>query len=202
MEKGRVKWFNQEKGFGFMERPGQSDLFLHMGDRQVRIFQADASGEPKVLTGGKLFKRAEDRKPRREGGDFVYYEIGMSRDGKLKAAVWEFAETYDQAKYESLVLAGGPKSTMPFEVAAKLLVESDFWSLRDSAFGDEEFGWREGEEEIAGGMYSHLKYTVWVFETMYYVRTDFKDAEAERLYDAGGKTHLSERNDAGDPREW
>lgn len=29
MEKGRVKWFNSEKGFGFIEREGGSDVFVH-----------------------------------------------------------------------------------------------------------------------------------------------------------------------------
>ncbi len=27
--KGRVKWFNEKKGFGFIERPGDSDVFVH-----------------------------------------------------------------------------------------------------------------------------------------------------------------------------
>jgi CspA family cold shock protein len=28
-EKGRVKWFNDEKGFGFIERNGGEDVFVH-----------------------------------------------------------------------------------------------------------------------------------------------------------------------------
>ena len=29
MVKGRVKWFNESKGFGFISREGGDDLFVH-----------------------------------------------------------------------------------------------------------------------------------------------------------------------------
>lgn len=34
MDKGNVKFFNDEKGFGFIERDGQSDLFFHVTEIQ------------------------------------------------------------------------------------------------------------------------------------------------------------------------
>jgi CspA family cold shock protein len=29
MERGRVKWFSNEKGYGFIEREGGEDVFVH-----------------------------------------------------------------------------------------------------------------------------------------------------------------------------
>ncbi|HEX9829453.1 MAG TPA: cold-shock protein [Bacteroidota bacterium] len=45
MEKGTVKWFNAAKGFGFISRPGNEDVFVHfraiVGDGYKNLNEGD-----------------------------------------------------------------------------------------------------------------------------------------------------------------
>ena len=60
-EQGTVKWFNAAKGYGFIQRNGGEDIFVHFSAIQgdgYRNLQEGASVEFDVVKGPKGFQAA------------------------------------------------------------------------------------------------------------------------------------------------
>ena len=62
MTKGRVKWFNDAKGYGFIEQPeGGEDVFVHFTSIEMDGFKTLAEGQEvefEVRTGDKGLQAA------------------------------------------------------------------------------------------------------------------------------------------------
>ena len=56
MAEGKVKWFNDAKGYGFIEQEGAKDIFVHYSSIEHDGFKTLKEGEPvrfEVVAGPK-----------------------------------------------------------------------------------------------------------------------------------------------------
>ena len=45
MPRGKVKWFNERKGYGFISREGESDVFVHFSAIEQEGFKTLREGD-------------------------------------------------------------------------------------------------------------------------------------------------------------
>jgi len=65
MAQGKVKWFNERKGFGFIEKEEGGDVFVHFSAIQASGFKTLTEGQSVSfdVTQGKKGLEAENVKP-------------------------------------------------------------------------------------------------------------------------------------------
>jgi len=65
MPEGKVKWFNESKGFGFIEQDGGGDVFVHFSAIQAEDFKTLSEGQRVSfdVQKGKKGLEAENVKP-------------------------------------------------------------------------------------------------------------------------------------------
>ena len=65
MPEGKVKWFNESKGFGFIEQDDVGDVFVHFSAIQAEGFKTLAEGQRVSfdVQKGKKGLEAENVKP-------------------------------------------------------------------------------------------------------------------------------------------
>ena len=85
MEQGKVKWFNAEKGFGFIEREGGDDVFVHFSAIQGEGFKTLDEGQEVTFE-----VEQGQRGPQATNGQKNEYKFNLSKQTRVIGSVFLF----------------------------------------------------------------------------------------------------------------
>jgi len=91
LEHGRIKWFNQERGFGFLVLPDGREIFFHVFDGKP--VDDDERDEPTF----DFHRFAKIPKPGLDdiGREVVFHRVPGKSAGQFKAYPWCYKDVYD-----------------------------------------------------------------------------------------------------------
>ncbi len=75
MAQGKVKWFNDAKGFGFIEQDSGEDVFVHYSEIQTDGYRSLKEGQPVQFELAKADKGWRATGVRATGGDDAPVEV-------------------------------------------------------------------------------------------------------------------------------
>jgi len=71
MAQGKVKWFNDAKGFGFIEGEGGEDVFVHYSDIQTEGYRSLKEGQSVTFEVARADKGWRAANVRSQDGELV-----------------------------------------------------------------------------------------------------------------------------------
>ena len=141
-EIGTVKWFNNSKGFGFIERQDGEDVFVHFNQIRGDGYKSLADGQTVEFTVVK--------------GDKGFHRFAARPVGAQSSSVTAFAARICRIELTMVVLPtpGPPVITMTFEHSARRIastwlkarVRLVFFSIQGSALSASMSGQGKGPE--------------------------------------------------------
>jgi CspA family cold shock protein len=141
-ETGKVKWFNDAKGYGFIERPQGGDVFVHFSSVRGTGFKKLTEGQrvDYVVTQGEKGPQAQDVGPAADEIQQRVREIGAARAATVAAG----------SANASKPAAEGPEATVASDISEAVEVEDS--DVAEESIASETTEADEELPEVAGAL--------------------------------------------------